>query len=408
MSSLPDRVSSLVIGAGPAGLTAAASLARAGVDVRVVDRDDAPGGVPRHSDHPGYGLRGMRRVLSGPQFAQRLTDRAADAGARIDVRTTVTDLDRNRHVNITSPAGREGLTPSAIVLATGCRERPRTARLVPGTRPAGILTTGWLQRLVNLQHGNPGARAVVVGAEHVSYSAVLTLAEAGCRTVAMVTDRDAHDSVGAFDLLARTRYSFPLLTNARITAIHGRERVTGVSLQRDDGATAHIDCDTVVFTGDWFPENDLAVRAGLPLAMGSHAPNHDGSLRTTAPGIFAAGNLLHPAITADRCADDGDIVSDAVVHWLNSQHWPTPAASIEVEAPLRWVSPTRLDGPIAGPVWLLSDERRRTPRIEVVQADEVLWSGRVPWARPTRPFRILGAWAARANADEPICIRFAT
>ncbi|HET7902529.1 MAG TPA: hypothetical protein VFL59_15205, partial [Candidatus Nanopelagicales bacterium] len=99
---------------------------------------------------------------------------------------------------MTSPQGRTVMTAGAVVLATGARERPRAARLVPGDRPAGVLTTGQLQNLVHLQHRSPGARAVVVGAELVSWSAVLTLREAGCETVLMTTEHARGESYAAF------------------------------------------------------------------------------------------------------------------------------------------------------------------------------------------------------------------
>ena len=124
----------LVIGAGPSGLTAATELAARGYDVRIIERDEEPGGVPRHSDHPGYGARDLRRVLSGPAYARRLVDRALQAGAHIDARATATGLmplaSGGAEVEITSPSGRETTTSRAVILATGCRERPRSARLV--------------------------------------------------------------------------------------------------------------------------------------------------------------------------------------------------------------------------------------------------------------------------------------
>ena len=314
---MPDVV---IVGAGPAGLTLARDLRARGVsDVVVVDRDDEPGGVPRHSDHPGYGLRDLRRSLTGPAYARHLADAAVSAGADVRTRTTVTDIlagDGEVVVDVTSPTGRAALSARALVLATGCRERPRAARLVPGTRPAGVLTTGWLQRAVYLGGQQPGTRAVVVGAEHVSYSAVMTLAHAGCRTVAMVTDRPTHTSYTAFDLGARLRYRFPLLTRTTVSGILGTERVTAVEVtDHATGATSVIECDTVVFTGDWIAENELARRLGVDMDRASSGPAIDGRFRTTQPGVFAVGNLLHPASTADRCALDGRAAASTVADW---------------------------------------------------------------------------------------------
>jgi len=398
----------LVIGAGPAGLTAAARLASRGMRVRVIDRDEEPGGVPRHLAHSGYGLRDLRRVMSGPAYARRLVAQARDAGAQINSHSTVTGLRPNgsgAEVDITSPSGRESVTARAVVLATGCRERPRTARLVPGDRPAGIFTTGWLQRLVHLNHTSPGTRAVVVGADHVSYSAVVTLAEAGCATVAMVTDGDSHTSFGAFDAAARLRYRFPLLTRTRVTDIHGSGRVTGVTIEHADGRRRRIDCDTVVFTGDWIPESDLAVSAGLWIDPATRGPSVDTGLRTSARGIFAAGNLLHPASTADVCALDGDRVVDSVEAWLTRGCWPTSTSPIVVDSPLLWCTPDRIAPGDTWPLRLQASVPINRPRIVITQGNRELWAGRIPWIRPTRPFALPRHATARATGLEPLAIR---
>lgn len=397
----------LVVGAGPAGLSTSAALAQCGARVRVLDRDEASGGVPRHSDHPGYGWR-ETRVLSGPAYARRLTDRASEAGAQIDVRATVTDLrplpGGGAEADITAPWGRETVVARAVVLATGCRERPRSARLVPGARPSGILTTGWLQRLVHLDHRSPGTRAVVVGAEHVSYSAVVTLAEAGCRTIAMVTDDDRHVSFSAFDVAARTRYRFPLLTRTHILEIHGRERVTGVTIEHEDGRRGHLECDTVVFTGNWYPENDLAVRAGIDRDPRTHAPLVDTRARTRTAGIFAVGNLIHPASTADACAQDGARV-EGIISWLGGSPWPESWAAIDVDSPLLWSSPGLLVPGEAGPLRLQTARGLNAPLLLSEQEGRTLWQGRLAYIRPTRPFALPAE--ALAGASGPVRIRVA-
>ena len=310
---------------GPArpGSRSRATSAASGVgDVVVLDRDDEPGGVPRHSHHPGYGLRDLHRSLSGPAYARRLADAAASAGADVRTRATVTGLHAGEGaltVDVTSPDGRTSLAARAVVLATGCRERPRSARLVPGSRPAGVLTTGWLQRAVYGAGQPVGTRAVVVGAEHVSYSAVMTLAHAGCRTVAMVTDKPTHTSYAAFDLGARTRYRFPLLTRTSVTDIIGRDRVRAVEVtDHATGERSVIECDTVVFTGDWIAENELPRRLGVAMNAATTGPVVDGRFRTSRAGVFAIGNLLHPASTADRCALDGRSAAGAVAAWTSA------------------------------------------------------------------------------------------
>src|SRR5205823_2521647 len=139
------------------------------------DREASAGGIPRHSDHPGYGIRDLKRCLSGPAYARRLVTTARNAGAEIQTPKMVTGWVGERTVEATSPHGRQHIHAKTIILATGARERPRPARLIPGDRPAGIYTTGQLQNLVHLHHRTPGTRAVIVGAELVSWSAAMTL-----------------------------------------------------------------------------------------------------------------------------------------------------------------------------------------------------------------------------------------
>lgn len=399
----------VVVGGGPAGLAAAEALARRGIrDVLVLDRDEAAGGVPRHSDHPGYGLRDLRRSMSGPAYARRRVELAVGAGAQVRPLTTVTGWAGDRVLELTSPNGRETVEAGAVVLATGCRERPRAARLVPGDRPAGVYTTGWLQRLVHLEGASPGRRAVVVGAEHVSYSAVLTLAEAGCATVAMVTDRPHHTTYAAFHAMARTRWSVPLLTGSAVTAIRGRGRVEAVEVTRlADGRAATLPCDTVVFTGDWVAENELARRAGARIDLGTGGPAVDGSLRTDRPGVVAVGNLVHPAATADVCAIDGAHAATAVEAWLRrgAETWPTRGVRIAVEPPLLWSSPQRLTASSArlprGRLLLQTQQRRVAPAVEVRQGGDLLWRGRLPQLVPTRPVGIPDRWLPRVALDGP-------
>ncbi len=215
-------------------------------------------------------------------------------------------------LNLTGPEGREQIEPPAVVLATGCRERPRSARLVPGSRPAGVMTTSTLQQLVHLRGEKVGSRAVIVGAEHVSFSAVATLAHAGASVAGLVTELPRHQSLAAFRAGAALRYRTSVWPHTAISAIHGSERVESVEVtDLDSGRTRSVDCDLVIFTADWIPDHELAVMAGCELDPGSLGPLVDQALGTTRRGVFAAGNLLHPAETADICALDGRHVCGA-------------------------------------------------------------------------------------------------
>lgn len=125
-----------IIGAGPSGLAAACELGRLGVgSVVVIDREGQAGGIPRHCFHQGFGVRDLRRVMSGPRYAATWAAAAERSGAQVMLGTQVTGWSGPRRLQLTGPAGRRELSASAVVLATGCRERPRSARLIAGSRP---------------------------------------------------------------------------------------------------------------------------------------------------------------------------------------------------------------------------------------------------------------------------------
>ena len=398
------RVAVAIVGGGPSGLTAAAALAPlVGGEVLVLEREANTGGIPRHSDHLGYGIRDLRRVVSGPAYARRLTDTARDAGAVLETEAMVTGWAGERTLEVTSPRGRRIVRADAVVLATGARERPRPARLIPGDRPDGVYTTGQLQNLVHLHHAAVGTRAVVVGAELVSWSAVVTLREGGCATVAMVSAQQRPEAYAAFRVAGRPLLRGPVWTRSRVVRIDGKKRVRSVVVEHlDTGARTTIDCDTVVTTGDWIPDHELARTARLTMDPGTRGPLVDAGLRTSAPGVFAIGNLLHPVDTADVAALDGRHVAPAVCDWLTGRRGGRSGARIRARPPLRWVAPQLVvadagDAP-RGNLLFWVDEYRRLPRLRATQDARVIGEKRTLWpAAPGRMFR--APWSLVSGAD---------
>ena len=393
MTDLRPRV--LIIGGGPAGLRAAAELApRVEGDVLVLERESIAGGIPRHSDHPGYGIRDLHRFISGPRYAKVLRTNAIRAGARILENATVTNWAGELSVDVTAPSGRFTVTADAVVLATGARERPRAARLIPGDRAGGVYTTGQLQNMVHLHHGTVGTRAVVVGSELVSWSAAMTLRHAGCRTVLMTTEHPKADAYWVFARVGARLFRTKVATTTRITTIIGRPTVTGVEIEDlRTGTRRVVDCDTVVLTGDWIPDNELARAAGLDVDPGSRGPLVDGALRTNRPGIFAIGNLVHPVDTADIAALDGVAVAEHVLAHLRGSRPPDDQVRLRAEAPFRWVSPGVLrpsdPPPPRGRLLLWSDRYVPFPRVVVRQGGTVIGCRRLWWpAAPGRVFRV--------------------
>jgi len=402
ISVTPQECDVLIVGGGPAGLTAAANLATQS-RVIVLEREKNAGGIPRHSDHTGYGVRDLHRVMSGPEYARVLVEKAMAAGAEICTESMMTSWEDDHTVAVTSPSGRYEISAAAIVLATGARERPRSARLVAGDRPAGVFTTGALQNLVHLHHRSPGTRAVVVGSELVSWSAVLTMREAGCETIAMITERDRPESYAAFHHGAKVALSTPVSTHTRVKRILGRERVEGVEVENMiTGSVKTLSCDTIVLTGDWIPDNELVRLGGIDLNHGSLGPQVDTTLRTSRRGVFAIGNLVHPVDTADVCALDGRHVATSVRDLLSGRAGSSDPLAITVEPPLRWISPSVLRqgdrAPSRRRLLLWTDEYRPIARLTSSQGGTVVSRITLPW--PAAPGRVLRVpWSFLSRVD---------
>jgi thioredoxin reductase len=390
-------MSVVVVGGGPAGLACAIELRSRGVsDVVVLDREQQAGGIPRHCAHQGFGVRDLHRALSGPRYALRYVEAAQRAGVGVRAETMVTGWSSDGSLELTATDGRERLTPEAVVLATGCRERTRAARLVPGSRPEGVLTTGLLQQLA--QRRLPiGMRAVIVGAEHVSFSALLTLAHAGVDVAGMLTDLPRHQSLPFAGAAAALRYRAPLWTRTVLAAIHGRRRVEEVELRDlDTGRTRSVPCDTVVFTGDWIPDHELAVLGSLELDAGTHGPRADTALHTTRPGVFAAGNVLQGAEPADVAALSGRHAAASVARWLADGAW-VPQVHVLCLAPLSWISPNAIgdsSAPPRGRFLLRASEFLERPSIDIRQGGRSLWSGRLRRLVPGRSAQLPADWIA--------------
>jgi NADPH-dependent 2,4-dienoyl-CoA reductase/sulfur reductase-like enzyme len=372
-------------------------------DVLVLERESEAGGIPRHSDHSGYGIRDLGRILKGPAYARRLAERARESGAEILTSATVTGWAGDRSLLVTTPNGRVQVDARAVILATGARERPRAARMVPGDRPTGVYTTGQLQQAVYLQHESVGHRAVIVGSELVSWSAVLTLRHAGCRVELMTTEFESPEVFWPVAFAGRALLDGPLARATRVVRIIGRSRVEAVEIEHlASGVRRMVACDTVVFTGDWVPDHELARLAGVDLDMGHRGPIVDTSLATSAEGVFAAGNLLHPVDTADVAALDGRHVAESVAGWLAGERGSRPTVRLVADAPFGWVFPGLIgeyrQGPPRDRLLLWSAEARALPTVVMRQGGSVIGRRRLPWSvSPGRMFRV--PWSVARRVD---------
>jgi thioredoxin reductase len=320
----------LIVGAGPAGLSAAIELKKQGIkNILVVDREPEAGGMPRFCHHTGFGREDLWRMWQGPKYAKYYRDLADKMD--VEVRTSTTILGWNNSakessqkkefdLQFTSPYGLGEIHAQTVLLATGVRERPRSARMIPGTRPQGIFTTGSLQRFVYQEHLPVGKRAVIVGAELVSLSALMTLMHANVKCAMMVTEEPSHQIEFPYvamkwaiaDILTRT----PIVTNTKVTNIFGRKCVEGIELTHKNGQTELVECDTVIFTGNWIPEHEIARLGGLQIHSVTRGPVIDANFRSSVNGVFVAGNLLRGVETADHCAIEGKRAAQSIAKFI--------------------------------------------------------------------------------------------
>ncbi|WP_404287205.1 NAD(P)/FAD-dependent oxidoreductase [Microvirga sp. RSM25] len=382
ISSTPIDV--LVIGGGPAGLAAATELrARGVVRVVVVEREKQAGGVPRHCGHPPFGMREFKRVMTGPSYARRLTSMAERAGVEVLTEHTVVSLEPGGAVNISSDEGSFTINARRVVIATGVRETPRSARLISGDRPLGILNTGALQAYVYLHRLLPFRNPVIVGTELVSLSAILTCLKAGAKPVAMI--EKGHHPVAQWPLhLAPKLLGIPLYYRAEIADIRGRNRVDAVDIRREDGTITTLSCDGILFTGEFIPEASLIRASHLRLDDGSGGPEVDQYGRCSDPSYYACGNVLHPVETAGWSFREGQriggLVADDLTGMLASGG---RSLTIRRGRGIKYVVPQRLSLPI-GATGLPELQLRATGK--VVADLRVKADGRDVWARRLSTF----------------------
>lgn len=336
---LPEDIDLLIVGAGPAGLAAAAELAPH-CRVLVVEREAQAGGIPRHCAHSPFGMREFHRVLGGAAYAKRLVLRAESAGARIATRVNVTALHAGPCVDVTSDAGVQRIHAKRVLLATGVREASRAQRLIGGEKPGGIIPTGALQGMVHLEGRLPFRRPVILGTELVALSAVLTCLGNGIRPVAVIEPGSRQNLRFPFTFFLRfcRLLGLPLMLGSSIRAIEGRERVERVLLDTPGGRKT-LDCDGVLLTGDFRPEAALLKGGHLLHDPCTGGPVIDSAGRLSDPAYYAAGNLLRPVETAGWSWEEGRRAAAAIrADLAGSPAGPARPVTLRGEA-LAWVVP---------------------------------------------------------------------
>ena len=292
----------VIIGGGPAGLAAAVAAHKAGVtDILILERDNELGGILNQCIHNGFGLHTFKEELTGPEYAARFIEQAKELNIPYKLNTMVLDLAPDK--TVTAMNREDGLfqiKPKAVVLAMGCRERPRGALNIPGFRPAGIYTAGTAQRLVNMEGFLPGRKCVILGSGDIGLIMArrMTLEGAEVKVVAELMPYSGGLKRNIVQCL--DDYGIPLKLSHTVVDIKGRERVEAIVIAEVDeklrpipGTEIEYECDTLLLSCGLLPENELSRAAGVDINPLTNGPRVNEQLETNVPGVFAAGNVLH-------------------------------------------------------------------------------------------------------------------
>ncbi|MBO5941594.1 MAG: FAD-dependent oxidoreductase [Kiritimatiellae bacterium] len=323
-----------VIGAGPAGLAAACAAKEAGAEkVLVLERDDAAGGILQQCIHNGFGLHRFKEELTGPEYAKRFVDKAASLGIPVRCGTMVVEFNgagEGKPISVLAMSRRDGLKEiktKSVVLAMGCRERPRGALMTPGTRPAGVYTAGTVQRLVNMDGIMPGKRVVILGSGDIGLIMARRLTFQGAKVLACIEIMKKSSGLMRNVVQCLQDYDIPLLLSHTVTDVEGVEHVTGVKVSKVDenlkpipGTEMHFDCDTLLLSCGLIPENELSKAAGVEMDPKTRGPKVDASMATSLPGVFAGGNVVKVYDLVDWVSRDSEIAGRSAAKYASDMH----------------------------------------------------------------------------------------
>lgn len=297
------KVEILIIGGGPAGLAAAIAAHQAGCrNILVLEREQSLGGILRQCIHNGFGLHTFQEELTGPEYAQRYIDKVMECGIPCQCDSMVIGVSPDKVVTVVSrSAGLEQIQAQSIILAMGCRERPRGSLGTPGWRCAGIYTAGTAQRFVNLDGIMPGKRVVILGSGDIGLIMARRMTFMGAKVLACVELMPFSAGLKRNIVQCLDDYGIPLYLNHTVVDIAGRERLEGVTIAKVDekthqviaGTETYLECDTLLLSVGLVPENELSSMAGVTLSSATNGAEVDESLQTSVEGIFSCGNVLH-------------------------------------------------------------------------------------------------------------------
>lgn len=343
----------VIIGGGPAGLAAAVAAYDSGIrDILVLERDTSLGGILQQCIHNGFGLHRFGEELTGPEYAARYEQQVRERGIESLCGTMVLSVSPDKTVTaMNKQMGIFTLEATAVVLAMGCRERPRGALNIPGTRPAGIFTAGTAQRFVNMEGYMPGKEVVILGSGDIGLIMARRMTLEGAKVKAVCELMPYSGGLNRNIVQCLRDFDIPLYLSHTVSRIHGKERVTGVSIAKVDErlqvipeTETYIPCDTLLLSCGLLPENELTKSAGIPLDGITGGATVNQNRETALEGVFACGNVLHVHDLVDFVSEEAALAGNAAAAYIKGN---APAKEIALAVKpagkVRYTVPQRID-----------------------------------------------------------------
>lgn len=327
------RIEAVIVGGGPAGMAAALSARQNGLEnILILEREEELGGILNQCIHTGFGLHTFGEELTGPEYAVRYVEKIEKEKILFYTGTTVLEIqsEEQSKLKIVTAVNRvQGvfqLQADTVILAMGCRERPRGALNIPGFRPAGIYSAGTAQRLVNREGYLPGREIVILGSGDIGLIMARRMTLEGARVKA-VAERLPHPGGLMRNVVQCLEdYDIPLKLNCTVAEIHGRERIEGVTLVQVDGENRpvpgteeYISCDTLLLSVGLIPENELTAAMGAAMNEKTGGPMVSETLETSVPGVFACGNVLHVHELVDHVSREAEEAGRFAAEWVKKR-----------------------------------------------------------------------------------------